>query len=659
MIFRDWTISDKVGFTYSGMPGEAAAADVMKRLENIRAQLKSSGAAGPHLVSIILDGENAWENYDNDGKAFLNALYQKLSESPTVKTVTPSEYLEMFPQQQVLPNPLFQGAWFSANYDTWIGEDEEAVAWNHLVKTRQTLAAYDIAQTKTTTPEKLAQALDFMYLAEGSDWFWWYGADQDSGNDDYFDYGFRALLGEVYKALDEPAPDFVQAPIIPKRVAVPARQPAGPFTPVIDGRETAPDEWARAGVYHVVGGALYCGLDAKNLYVRADAKGQWTDLRDVTLGLYVRVPGVPGVNAFSRASAAAEAKTVLGIGATHLVEVDLTAETPALYTASGALGAWKEAKGDVSAAVDGGVLELALPLELLGQLQPGDDLRLVAVTTCAGRDLDLLPAAGPAQLVVPDLGTTTALITVDDPQGDDNGPGSYTYPTDGVFEAGVFDITQFTAGYDAKNVVFKVSFNGPLPNPWGSGNNLSLQTLDIYVDKDPGAATGNRLLLPGRNAALEKGNGWDVMVWAEGWTPGIYAPDAKGTPQKVGYEPKIIVDPAARMVTLRVPREAFGSGFDPAKAGYAAVVMSQDGYPAAGVWRVRDVEAKAAQWRLGGAPADTNHTRIIDVAWPEGARPAQAEFLASYPASQEANMDKLTPDDFCQVPLLTAQGPQT
>lgn len=665
MIFRDWTISDKVGFTYSGTPGEAAADDFMKRLEAIRTQLKSTRATGPHLVSVILDGENAWENYDNDGKAFLNALYKKLSESQTVKTVTPSEYLQMFPQQKVLPNPLFPGAWFSANYDTWIGEDEEAVAWNYLLKARQALAAYDIAKTKTTTPENLAKAQDFMYLAEGSDWFWWYGTDQDSGNDEYFDYGFRALLGEVYKALGEPVPDWVQAPIIPKRVAAPVRQPAGLISPALDGKETTPDEWAKAGFYQVSGGAmaraddvigaLYYGLDAKNLYFRIDAKGQWAAVADGKVGVYVHMPGATRANAFSRASAGAPDKTVLGIGATHLAEVSLADGKATLYTATGAAGAWEEAKGQVAAALQGSVLELALPLELLGELQPGDDLRLTVVATSGSRDLQLVPAAGPAQLVVPDLGTTTPLIAVDDPQGDDKGPGSYTYPTDSVFKPGVFDIKQFSVAYDANNVVFKFVFYGPVPNPWGAGNNLSLQTLDVYVDRDPGAGTGSRLLLPGRNAALEKGNGWDVMVWAEGWTPGIYAPDAKGVPQKVAAEPKIIVDPAANAVTLRVPRAAFGDGFDPAKAGYVAVVLSQEGYPAAGVWRVRDVNAKAEQWRLGGAPADTNHTRILDVAWPEAAKPTQAEFLGKYPASQEANIDKLGPDDFCQLPLLRAK----
>lgn len=104
-----------------------------------------------------------------------------------------------------------------------------------------------------------------------------------------------------------------------------------------------------------------------------------------------------------------------------------------------------------------------------------------------------------------------------------------------------------------------------------------------------------------------------------------------------------------------MPRSVFGEGFDPKKASYVGAVLSQDGFPSAGVWRVRDVEAQAAQWRVGGAPADTNHTRIIDVAWPADAKPRQFEFLSNYPASKETNMDKLRLDDFPQIPVLRAK----
>jgi alpha-amylase/alpha-mannosidase (GH57 family) len=181
-------------------------------------------------VSIILDGENAWENYDNDGKEFLNALYEDLSTSETVKTVTPSEYLKMFPEQQKLEH-LFSGAWFSANYDTWIGEPEETTAWNYLGKVRKFLQDYELGKKKAPSEDALKQAFNYMYFAEGSDWFWWYGSDQDSGNDAYFDTGFRQLLAKVYESLGEPVPTFVKIPIIPEAVVDTSQKSPGYSAP--------------------------------------------------------------------------------------------------------------------------------------------------------------------------------------------------------------------------------------------------------------------------------------------------------------------------------------------------------------------------------------------------------------------------------------------
>jgi len=208
--------------------------------------------------------------------------------------------------------------------------------------------------------------------------------------------------------------------------------------------------------------------------------------------------------------------------------------------------------------------------------------------------------------------------------------------------------------YDDNNLVFVFSLYGPVANAWGSAVNLSVQTLDVYIDMDRTAGSGRRLLLPGRNAAVAAEDAWDYALWVEGWTPGLYKVDTKGVPQKADASPKIVVDPAAQKVTVRVPKSAFPS-WEPEKWSYLAVVLGQEGYPSAGVWRVRDVEAQNAQWRFGGAPADTNHTRIIDVFLPADTKPTQEERLTTYKASQEKDMDKLTADDFAQLPMLRAQ----
>lgn len=663
IIFRDRLISDKVGFTYAGMPGELAARDLMRRLRDIRRQLRESGAGGPHLVSIILDGENAWEWYRNDGKEFLHALYRNLSEADDIVTITPSGFLERFPEQRDLER-LWPGCWFSPNFATWIGEAEENTAWEYLHRVREFVAQYDLYRRRTAPPEALARALDFLYLAEGSDWFWWYGADQDSGQDDYFDFAFRSLLKEVYRALDREPPPFLDAPIIPRRAVAPTHGLERTFTPAVDG-DAAAEEWAPAGYYEVAGEepvrALYYGFDARNLYLRVDARAAWADLGpEAYVGLYISSPAVAEANPFSRLGVNAEPRTFLGFRATHLAEVtlangNLTAAT--LSRADSRHNAWVEPQPLPQAAVGESTLELAVPLQALGELEAGDVLNLAVVVSRGQEDLAVAPGPGPLRVVLPEVQPLTVLLEVRDPEGDDHGPGTYTYALDPVFQPQVFDLARFVVGEDEKNVVFRFTMYGPIPNPWRSPINLSLQTFDVYIDLDPGRGTGRRLLLPGRNAALMQGFGWEYAVWVEGWLQQVWTADQAGELKQVRASFKTVVNPDRRTVTIRVPKAVFGEEVDPSRWGYVAVVLSQEGFPAPGVWRVREVEKQARQWRMGGAPDDTNHTRIVDLAWPEGATPTQEEILSTYPPSQESNMDLLGPDDFPQLPLLPGRSP--
>jgi len=153
------------------------------------------------------------------------------------------------------------------------------------------------------------------------------------------------------------------------------------------------------------------------------------------------------------------------------------------------------------------------------------------------------------------------------------------------------------------------------------------------------------------NAAVPAQSAWDVAVWVEGWEGGVFAADEEGRPRSVDAGRVVIADPGKGQVTIRVPRSAFPEG-DPGTWGYLGVLLSQDGFPSAGVWRVRDVLKTAEQWRLGGAPDDTNHTRIIDVAWPAPAEPSQEFMLSNYSPSQEPNMDNLSPDDFAGLQMV-------
>ncbi len=645
VFFRDWTLSDKIGFTYSGMSGDQAAKDLVRRLEAIQTKFVSESTKGPHIVTLVIDGENAWENYDNDGKLFLNSLYQLLSESSILKTTTPSEYLEMFPEQREIKD-LFPGAWFSPNYDTWYGESEEAMAWNYLNSVRNFLKAYEMGE-RTVTAEKMALAFDYMYLAEGSDWFWWYGTDQDSGQDSYFDEGYRELLKQVFISLDEEPPSFLKVPIIqPATVRADSPMMAS-GTPVLDGK--GDDEAWTLSAYYAGSKAspikgLYYVLDKDNIYFRVDKRVALNE--DEALEIYLSVPGQQSMrNAFGLAQ-----DQLLGISGNMLLTYKAGAASLDHYETDGET--WSVKQANVGQAVqDDKTIEMSLPISLFGELKSGDQ---ISFSTFISPSLDKFPEAGPAAIQILDIGEATTLLSIQDPLGDDYGPGTYTYPTDGVFGSKVFDIKSFDIAYDAASLILTIGIDGIIQNGWGSPLGFSVQTIDVYIDKDPGAATGVRKLLPGRNASLSAEDGWEYAIWIEGWGPQVVMPDP-ATMEPVNYSEasstlKIFIDPGKNAIVVRVPLEYLGEG-DPTTWGYAAVLLGQEGYPATGVWRVRDVSSQAAQYKFGGATSDSNHTRIIDVVWPEGSTPDQKEMLGTYPSSQLA-IDQLTPDDFAIIQLL-------
>jgi carbohydrate-binding DOMON domain-containing protein len=219
-----------------------------------------------------------------------------------------------------------------------------------------------------------------------------------------------------------------------------------------------------------------------------------------------------------------------------------------------------------------------------------------------------------------------------------------------VFASGVFDLVKFEVAEASDALVFTFAFRGPLENPWKSPVGLSLPTIDVYIDEDGAKGTGGRMLLEGRNAALSGGRGWERAVWIEGWNRKVFSAGSDGLPVELSGEPRIAVDAAGRTVTVAVPRSILGAG-EASRWSYAAVVLSQDGFPSAGVRRVRDVIAgDAERWKAGGAKADSNHTRIFDLALPSFAVPTQEEALSSYPATPA---DPAAAASFPSVPLVS------
>ena len=198
IIFRDRVLSDLISFVYHSWRTEDAVGDLMKNLENIVNVFKEQNV----LVTVAMDGENAWEYYPGDGHDFLNSLYQRLSESKIIKTVTVSEYLKEHPAKQEIKY-LACGSWIYGEFGKWIGNYYKDKAWECLAKARK-----ELDNLTGLSDEIVKKAFKQIYIAEGSDWFWWYGEDHGD-----FDELFRMHLSNFYTIIGKDTPEYLKAPL--------------------------------------------------------------------------------------------------------------------------------------------------------------------------------------------------------------------------------------------------------------------------------------------------------------------------------------------------------------------------------------------------------------------------------------------------------------
>ena len=227
VFFRDSQLSDEIGFHYFRYLEPRLAAQEFVGQIRSRFVRRVSGS-DDRLLTIVLDGENAWGAYRDDARPFLHALYGLLERDTEMETVTFSEYLNGNADRSLAPHAaadqprvhdLFTGSWIDENgsapgvdLGTWIGEDEENRAWTLLGAARDAIARSGV------TPETAPAAFEALHMAEGSDWFWWFGADQDSGNDEEFDDLFRLHVRNIYRGLNLTPPEDLDDHIVPHAV---------------------------------------------------------------------------------------------------------------------------------------------------------------------------------------------------------------------------------------------------------------------------------------------------------------------------------------------------------------------------------------------------------------------------------------------------------
>ncbi len=274
LFFRDHQLSDLIGFVYSRMDPRAAAEDLHRR---VRAAGRSTGIR-PAVVSVILDGENAWEFFPRNGREFLKAFYGLVSNDPDLRALTATEALAVTEPGKL--THIVPGSWINANFDIWIGADEDNRAWDLLHDARDFFAAR--SQTPGLDPAQVELARQELWIAEGSDWCWWYGPEHSSAHDEEFDLLYRKHLSNIYRLLDASPPDELAVPIKRPKARAVAVAPTGWIEAAVDGRVTNYFEWLGAGVYvpdyrsgSMHGSAefveaLYYGFGRQAIFLRLD-----------------------------------------------------------------------------------------------------------------------------------------------------------------------------------------------------------------------------------------------------------------------------------------------------------------------------------------------------------------------------------------------------
>jgi alpha-amylase/alpha-mannosidase (GH57 family) len=287
--FRDRTLSDRISFTYGRFEPGAAVDDLVGRL--LRIERTHRGRAP--VAAIMLDGENPWENYPSGGVPFLRGLYDRIAKEPALRLTTLEGALA---EREDPPRirRLYAGSWINADFGIWVGSDEDNRAWDYLGRTLDRLAGTD-----EPLPEPARESL---LVAEGSDWFWWYGDEYSSADDETFDLIFRRNLANAFLLAGHEPPAFLDQPI--RSARRPAYTlPSGLLEIRLDGEATNYLEWCDAGRYRpgsdwttmgrstetLVSGLRF-GASLDRLFLRVDTCTEAEELLTGETGLRLDIP---------------------------------------------------------------------------------------------------------------------------------------------------------------------------------------------------------------------------------------------------------------------------------------------------------------------------------------------------------------------------------
>lgn len=238
IVFRDKRLSDKIGFEYGALDPKVAVNDWMEELHQIYATTEEP------LVSVILDGENAWEHFPDNAIHFFDALYERLSESSWCTTVHLDEIARSDAAYALLGH-IHPGSWIYRDFSTWIGQKDKNRAWEMLCQAHLTYQRHGESMSPSVR-EKIEREL---MIAEGSDWFWWYGTDHRSEYADVFDTLFRHRLITIYSNLSLGIPLYLLHPNRSETETHPLI-PTEWISPSLSGEDEPFFEWYGSGIVY-------------------------------------------------------------------------------------------------------------------------------------------------------------------------------------------------------------------------------------------------------------------------------------------------------------------------------------------------------------------------------------------------------------------------
>ncbi|MEI7474479.1 MAG: glycoside hydrolase family 57 protein [bacterium] len=388
VLFRNSVLADLIGFEYGNHDPEAAANDLYERIKGIQSSLETSPEKH-HIVTIALDGENCWESYYKDGRPFLDTLYRLMSEDETLNVTRVCDFVDKLESTTTL-DTIHSGSWINRSFQLWIGDPTKNLAWDYLQKTRNDLVGF--SKEKNIDKALIDKAWDELYIAQGSDWFWWYGEPNDSGQDDLFDWLFRMHLQNVYRVLGKPDPEYLQIPL-ELFVGKPSKAPLGLLNPCINGEVTDENEWKNAGCIDIHQGPMYqsdkllnrilFGFDKDNIYFRFELNKVDLAKSIVEIYLYSFIP--EQLRPLSPCRIRNKGSTIFPsqrYGFANEIEIPFIENgiQPLILSESIEGGLWKVVIHNNIQYEYNSVLEIAIPFDDLG-VEEKQEIQFVAMTS--------------------------------------------------------------------------------------------------------------------------------------------------------------------------------------------------------------------------------------------------------------------------------------